>query len=76
MTSITACGCDSINTWLLATSVVVVPMRLVDGNTIEAHVNIHSPAEEVFEFYRDFRNLPAFLGDVMAIEQVGPATSR
>lgn len=51
-------------------------MRLVDGNTIEAHVNIHSPAEEVFEFYRDFRNLPAFLGDVMAIEQVGPATSR
>jgi hypothetical protein len=28
ITSITACGCDSITTWLLATSVVVAPMRL------------------------------------------------
>jgi uncharacterized membrane protein len=32
--------------------------------------------EEVFRFYRDFRNLPSFLGDVLAIEQTGPATSR
>src|SRR5499427_10773241 len=28
ITSITACGCDSMTTWLLATSVVVAPMRL------------------------------------------------
>ncbi len=40
------------------------------------------PAEEfcalhdVFAFYRDFTNLPRFLGDVMAIEPLGPATSR
>ena len=32
--------------------------------------------EKVFEFYRDFKNLPSFLGDVMAIEQIDPATSR
>ena len=32
--------------------------------------------EKVFEFYRDFRNLPTFLGDVMAVELIGPTTSR
>jgi uncharacterized membrane protein len=47
-----------------------------DGNTIEASVTIRCPVEEVFRFYRDFRNLPSFLGDVIAIEQAGPATSR
>ena len=47
-----------------------------DENTIEASVTIHCPVEEVFRFYRDFRNLPRFLGDVMVMEQIGPATSR
>jgi hypothetical protein len=28
---------------------------------------IDRPAAEVFAFYRDFRNLPAFLGDVMEV---------
>jgi uncharacterized membrane protein len=47
-----------------------------DKNTIEARVTIERPIEDVFGFYRDFRNLPSFLGDVMAIEPTGPATSR
>jgi len=47
-----------------------------DENTIEASVRIRRPVEEVFGFYRDFRNLPRFLGDVMAVEQTGPETSR
>ncbi len=47
-----------------------------DENTIQASVTIHRPVETVFGFYRDFKNLPSFLGDVMAIEQIGPATSR
>src|SRR5260370_37962145 len=47
-----------------------------DENTIEASVIIQRPVEKVFGFYRDFKNLPSFLGDVMAIEQIGPATSR
>lgn len=47
-----------------------------DENTIEASVTIQRPIDEVFSFYRDFRNLPSFLGDVMAIERIGPATSR
>lgn len=46
------------------------------GDTIEASVTIQRPVEEVFGFYRDFRNLPRFLGDVMAVEQIDPATSR
>jgi uncharacterized membrane protein len=47
-----------------------------DDNTIEASVIIQRPVEEVFAFYRDFRNLPRFLGDVMAVEQIDPVTSR
>ena len=43
---------------------------------IEASVTIQRTVGEVFRFYRDFKNLPSFLGDVMAIEQIGPATSR
>lgn len=45
-----------------------------DEDTIEGNVTIQRPVEEVFQFYRDFTNLPRFLGDVMAVEQVGPAT--
>jgi uncharacterized membrane protein len=47
-----------------------------DDNTIVASVIIQRPVERVFGFYRDFKNLPSFLGDVMAIEQIDPATSR
>ena len=47
-----------------------------DENMIEASVTIQRPVEDVFKFYRDFKNLPRFLGDVMATEHIGPATSR
>ncbi len=47
-----------------------------DENAVAASVTIQRPVGEVFRYYRDFRNLPSFLGDVMAIEQTGPATSR
>ncbi len=47
-----------------------------DENTIQASVNIQRPVEQVFNFYRDFKNLPSFLGDVMKIEQIDAATSR
>lgn len=56
---------------MLATS---LPSRA--ENTIEGTVTIQRAVGEVFNFYRDFKNLPGFLGDVMAIEQIGPATSR
>jgi uncharacterized membrane protein len=45
-------------------------------NSIEAAVTIMRSVDEVFAFYRDFGNLPGFLGDVMAIEPTGPTTSR
>ncbi len=47
-----------------------------DQTPIEARVTIQRPVEDVFRFYRDFKNLPRFLGDVMAVEQIGPTTSR
>jgi len=46
------------------------------ASTIEAGVTIHCAVDKVFRFYRDFQNLPRFLGDVIAIEQTGPAASR
>ena len=51
-------------------------LSLPDENTIVASVTIQRPVEKVFAFYRDFRNLPSFLGDVMAVEQTSPATAR
>ena len=47
-----------------------------DDNTAEASVTIKRPVEDVFKFYRDFKNLPSFLGDVMTVEQIDPSTSR
>jgi uncharacterized membrane protein len=47
-----------------------------DGNTITSSVIIPRPVDQVFNFYRDFTNLPSFLGDVMKIEQIDAATSR
>jgi uncharacterized membrane protein len=51
-------------------------MSSSDAHTIGASVTIHRSVAEVYEFYRDFRNLPRFLGDVMAVEPAGPATTR
>ncbi|MET8835893.1 SRPBCC family protein [Micromonospora sp. NPDC004540] len=51
------------------------PPHLRD-NPAEASVTIERRVADVFNFYRDFRNLPRFLGDVMASEQIGPATFR
>ena len=39
--------------------------------SIAVSVVIHRPVAEVFAFYRDFRNLPQFLGDVVAVEPRG-----
>jgi uncharacterized membrane protein len=43
---------------------------------IESAVTIRRPVGEVFGFYRDFTNLPKFLGDVMAVELTDPVTCR
>ncbi|HEY9226457.1 MAG TPA: SRPBCC family protein [Gemmatimonadaceae bacterium] len=43
--------------------------------SVEATVVIKRPVEQVFSFYRDFTNLPRFLGDVMSVEPTGPKTS-
>jgi uncharacterized membrane protein len=45
-------------------------------NSIERSVIIERAVESVYEFYHDFKNLPTFLGDVMNVEQTGPATFR
>jgi uncharacterized membrane protein len=46
------------------------------SGSIEASIVIERPVDDVFAFYQDFRNLPAFLGDVVRIELGGDRTSR
>src|SRR4051812_18843947 len=46
------------------------------AHAVEATVTIQRPVAEVFRYYRDLRNLPSFLGDVTAVEQVDPVTFR
>jgi uncharacterized membrane protein len=47
-----------------------------DRHAIEATVTIRRTVQDVYRFYRDFRNLPSYLGDVMAVEQINATTSR
>src|SRR5262249_1533090 len=50
--------------------------RRQNENTIEGRVTIKRPVEKEFEFYQNFKNLPSFLGEVMEVDETGPATSR
>jgi uncharacterized membrane protein len=51
------------------------PFGAPEEDTVTASVVIRRPVKEVFGFYRNFTNLPRFLGDVMEVEQIDPATS-
>src|SRR5438067_161769 len=51
-------------------------LYLHDENTIEKTVIIARPVKTVYDFYRDFRNLPKFIGDVMNVVVINPTTSR
>jgi uncharacterized membrane protein len=42
---------------------------------IEAKIVIERPVDEVFSFYRNFKNLPRFLGDVIDVEPIDSVTS-
>ncbi|MEV4823740.1 SRPBCC family protein [Micromonospora sp. NPDC049274] len=50
--------------------------RRLSGAAVEAHTTINRTVEDTFGFYRDFTNMPRFLGDVMTVEETGPGTSR
>jgi uncharacterized membrane protein len=43
---------------------------------VTATVEIARPVTDVFSFYRDFHNLPSFLGDVMSVDIIDRARSR
>jgi uncharacterized membrane protein len=47
-----------------------------EPSRIEASVQIHRPPADVFAFYRDFENLPLFLGDVMEVAPLGSTIFR
>jgi uncharacterized membrane protein len=46
------------------------------GSSIEARVIIQRPAADVFSFYKDLKNIPLFVGDVMDVEHLGPGMYR
>jgi uncharacterized membrane protein len=43
---------------------------------IEDSITIARPVAEVFAFYKDLRNLPRFLGDVVRVDPTGVRSSR
>lgn len=43
---------------------------------VTGEVVIRRPIQDVYGFYRNFTNLPRFLGDVVAVEQVADTTYR
>lgn len=49
--------------------------RRIAFRTIRSAIVIRRPVAEAFDFYRDFRNLPRFLNDVMHVEITGRRTS-
>jgi uncharacterized membrane protein len=53
-----------------------MPSRESPSNFIQDSIVIERPVEDVFAFYRDFRNLPEFLGDVVRVETIGERLSR
>jgi uncharacterized membrane protein len=44
--------------------------------SVTDEVVICRPIQDVYGFYRDFTNLPRFIGDVVAVEHVGDRTYR
>ena len=53
---------------------ISLPRR--DDGAIEGRVTIQRSIDDVFKFYRGFRNLSRLLGDVTPIEPLGRATYR
>lgn len=51
-----------------------LPARLAD--TVTGEVVIRRPIQDVYSFYRDFANLPRFLGDVVTVERLADMTYR
>jgi uncharacterized membrane protein len=49
---------------------------LFQTKLIQASESIRRPVAEVYAFYRDFRNLTSFLGDVIAVEPMSQALYR
>ena len=45
-------------------------------SSVDACVTINRSVEDIFRFYRDFTNMPLFLGDVLSVEKIGPETTR
>jgi uncharacterized membrane protein len=50
--------------------------RHASARAIWASIEIRRPVAEVFAFCRDFANLPLFIGDVVAVEQLAPYLTR
>jgi uncharacterized membrane protein len=54
----------------------VVKRPLWLAGTFTGEVVIRRPVQDVYGFYRNFTNLPRFLGDIVAVEQVADETYR
>lgn len=46
------------------------------GLKLERAVTVQRPRDELYRFWRDFRNLPHFMEDLESVEETGPGRSR
>jgi uncharacterized membrane protein len=51
-------------------------LTVLRAETVTGEIVVCRPVRDVYGFYRDFANLPRFIGDVVAVERVGDATYR
>jgi uncharacterized membrane protein len=58
-----------------ATERAKIAHELHDGEKTEASITILKPAQEVYEFWRDFNNLPKFMRHVERLEVLSPVRS-
>jgi uncharacterized membrane protein len=51
-------------------------LQVMRTEPVTDEVVIRRPVQDVYGFYRDFTNLPRFVGDVVAVKHVGDTTYR
>lgn len=66
---------NQINTDIQQPRQINLNDEIEDGIRHESVITILAPAEEIYQFWRDLKNLPSFMKHLSSIEVTGPETS-
>ena len=62
--------------YLLAAERARAAHELHEGEKVERSITVLKPVSEVFQFWRDFTNLPKFMGHLESVEILSPVRSK